>query len=306
MPKELRLQASNADRWMACPPSEMLVASVLEARKEYSSYYPAGPPSPAMSDGVRAHAVAAAKVKHGAGMMSDAEYEKKMSKYPDLDPGIDRATTTYADYVLGIYSAARNACEDAELYVEKAVDFSDWVPRCGGKCDALVISDKVMDVFDYKHGIDSTVSAEGNPQLRLYGLGGLKLSSEKYIVPYVRMHIVQPRVHTPVYELLTRDELLLWGDTVAKPRADQALRGAGDFCPGPVQCRHCQANALCLARAEEAFRVFQMGFKKPYLLSDEQLMAINRQADMAIAYLSDVKKFCSTRDIGRQEALSIN
>jgi hypothetical protein len=137
------------------------------------------------------------------------------------------------------------------ILLEQRVDFSEWVPDGFGTADCIIIQGDVMDVIDYKYGKGVAVSAEDNPQMKLYGLGALYDYGFLADVQKVRLHIFQPRINNvSVYEL-SADDLLKWGDEVVKPVAALAAKGQGEykagnhckFCPHAGRCR--ELTKLC-------------------------------------------------------------
>src|SRR5699024_4530550 len=85
--------------------------------------------------------------------------------------------------------------------------------------------------------------------------------------------------------LLTKDELLDWANHELKPKAELAFDGEGEFNPGEW-CRFCRAAVKCRARAEANLKVAQYDFKKPPLLTDEEI------ADILLS-ISDLTKWAN-------------
>ncbi|MFR8334376.1 MAG: DUF2800 domain-containing protein [Oscillospiraceae bacterium] len=78
---------------------------------------------------------------------------------------------SYAAFIEERMAEARTRCEDPRIFIEQTVRFEEYVPGGFGTSDAIILSDGVMDVIDLKYGKGVPVSAEGNPQMRIYGLG---------------------------------------------------------------------------------------------------------------------------------------
>lgn len=81
---------------------------------------------------------------------------------------------------------------------EVQVDFAEYVPEGFGTCDCIMIGGDTLSITDYKHGKGVPVSAENNPQMRLYALGALKRYKPVYggSIKKVCMTIDQPRIQT--------------------------------------------------------------------------------------------------------------
>ena len=217
------LGASGAHRWLACTPSARLGARLLERFGE--------PPSPYAAEGTKAHALGELKIrydlwradkmtaaKHGA--MTEAErkaypgvnvhrYKALRGELGDIPEDMENATDTYADVVLERLEKHAGG----QLFLEQRVDFSDWVPSGYGTADAIIVSDDLLEVLDYKHGKGVPVSAEGNPQLRLYALGAYKRFSALYDFKAVRYSIIQPRLNSVSREAMDANALLEWAET---------------------------------------------------------------------------------------------
>ena len=182
---------------------------------------------------------------------------KKLQEKPLYSPEMLQTAETYVEYL------ERKAMSyDAKPYVtvEVRVDFSEYVPGDFGTCDCAMIGGDLLHITDYKHGKGVPVSAECNPQMRLYALGALKRYNTVYgdRIKRVSMGICQPRLSDdPSEELLTVEELQAWGESI-KPIAREAFEGPGKFCPGD-HCRFCKGKAICSARAQKfmAFEVFE-------------------------------------------------
>ncbi|MDT1872972.1 DUF2800 domain-containing protein, partial [Acinetobacter baumannii] len=76
-------------------------------------------------------------------------------------------TELYTDIVM----EHLNTYENAEIELEKRVDFSDWVPGGFGTSDVVILADGVIEIIDLKYGKGMPVSANQNPQMGLYALG---------------------------------------------------------------------------------------------------------------------------------------
>ena len=238
------LSASSSHRWLQCPPSAIVAEAYPAQDTEFTR------------EGTLAHEVAEAVAQlrlTGQKPFSNVGYDKEM---------VDCAHG-YADYI-----QEKIRVDNPLTLLEQLVDFHEWVPDGFGTADCIIIQGDVMDVIDYKYGKGVAVSAEDNPQMKLYGLGALYDYGFLADVQTIRLHIFQPRINNvSVYEL-TADELLKWGDEVVKPAAERAARGgdgrynAGDhckFCPHAGRCR--ELTRLCT----EAITVNDITVKMPVL-----------------------------------------
>jgi hypothetical protein len=153
-----------------------------------------------------------------------------------------RCAEAYRDYIQELVTD-----DSAVILLEQQVDFSPWAPGGFGTCDCLVIQGHRLDVVDYKYGQGVAVSAEGNSQMSLYGLGAFHDFGSIYDIREIRLHIFQPRINNVSSWLTDVDALLAWGEDV-KPRAALAAKGKGDMCSGE-HCRFCPHAGNCPALA---------------------------------------------------------
>lgn len=234
------LSASSASRWMACTASPRFEAQFPETTSEYAE------------EGRLAHSFCELKVlKKFTLLIKPSTYKTRLSKLkkePLYTEEMDRTSDLYIEHLT---EKAMGYNSPPLVNAEVKVDFSEYVPDGFGTCDCIMIGGDMLDITDYKHGKGVPVSAEGNPQMRLYALGALKKYEPFYggMIKRVRMTIDQPRIQSePVSETITIEELRAWGETI-KPIAQAAYSGFGEFKPGD-HCRFCRGKAQCRARAD--------------------------------------------------------
>ena len=143
------------------------------------------------------------------------------------------------------------------------------------------------------------VDAVENPQARCYGLGAVNAFGDLYSFTHVRNTIIQPRLDSITEELLTKEALLEWGESI-KPTAELAWKGEGQFHPGD-NCRFCAAKAVCKARAYESFDLLSACLDTPGVLPDEAIPGILKVADTCEAWLKDVKAYALSQALRGQE-----
>ena len=261
------LSASSSSRWLKCPPSAVAASLYPDAETDYTR------------EGTRAHEV--------------AEAVARRYLFGDPVPDFDSLDVTgemlacaidYADYI-----QEQMKSPDAAVLLEQRLDFSRWVPDGFGTGDCLVFNGRHLDVIDYKYGQGVEVSAVGNSQMRLYGLGALHDFGLLYEIETVSLHIFQPRKDHISVESLTAAELLAWGDEIRPVAADAAV-GAGVHTPGD-HCRFCPHAGVCPALADACTHEFfaARGLDAVPSLSEHQVAAILEQEPMITAWLKAVK-----------------
>lgn len=234
------LSASSASRWMACTASPRFEAQFPEKTSEYAE------------EGRLAHSFCELKVlQKFTTSLNQRTYKSRLNKLKKEPLYADEMDRTSDLYIEHLTEKAMGYDSPPLVNAEVKVDFAEYVPDGFGTCDCIMIGGDMLDITDYKHGKGVPVSAEGNPQMRLYALGALKKYEPFYggMIKRVRMTIDQPRIQSePASETITVEELKAWGETI-KPIAQMAYSGFGEFKPGD-HCRFCRGKAQCRARAD--------------------------------------------------------
>ena len=147
------------------------------------------------------------------------------------DEEMEDHTDTYADHVMAELARTKEGSPAAFLSIEERLDFSHIVPDGFGTGDAAIVGDDTMTIVDLKYGKGVQVSAENNPQMRLYALGALARYGMIYDIRCVRMVIFQPRLNNVSVEEIDVDELTTWAREVVEPAAQLAAAGQGELTP---------------------------------------------------------------------------
>lgn len=231
--------ASNAHRWLNCT-----------AAPNFEAQFPDGEASVYAAEGTLAHEVCEVTAQYNMGAINKRTFNARIKKLRERDLFQEEMITTADFYANFLWEKANAFPEKPYQAQEVRVDFSDYVPEGFGTCDSIIIGGGKLHITDYKHGKGVPVSAENNPQMRLYALGALAQYGMFYEIETVSMAIVQPRITEEVSEEeISAGELLAWGEQI-KPIAYRAYTGEGaQFLEGPW-CRFCKGKAVCRARAD--------------------------------------------------------
>lgn len=246
--KHALLGASSAHRWLNCPPSARLTENMPDTESPYAAA------------GTLAHEIAEFKArKYFLEPMSTRTYNsrlKKLQAKEHYDKGMDSATDAYLEH---LKARAMSYPTQPAVALEVQVDFSDIVPEGFGTADCIMIGSGVLDVIDYKNGSGVVVEAENNPQMMLYAWGALNLYRPIFgdSIHTVHMSIVQPNAGGVREWEVEKDWIEVWATQSAKPKAEYAFNGGGDFNPGDW-CRFCKAKAQCSARAAKMLELEPM------------------------------------------------
>jgi hypothetical protein len=265
--------ASKAYRWIPCPPSARLEATIKESGS-----------SAAAREGTAAHALAEYKLRKALG-----DHPMRPSSEYDCDE-MEGFTDDYVTFVLEQLSTAKESCADAVILTEQRVDFSRFVHEGFGTADCIIIADDALHVIDFKYGRGHLVEAEYNPQMELYALGALEIYDHLYDISAVSMTIFQPRRENVSTWTVFKESLYAWAEHELKPAAELAYKGEGDFCPGE-HCDFCRVASTCRARADANLALAKHEFNLPPTLTDKEIGEVLPKLDALVAWAKDIKAY---------------
>ncbi len=277
MARHALLSASSAKRWMNCPPSARLSELIPDSGSEFAA------------EGSDAHSLCEYKLGRALGLPADDPTEN-LSYYNKL---MDDHCDDYVSFVMEIVEDARRDCPDTAVFIEMRVDYSRWAPEGFGTSDAVIVSDGVLHIVDFKYGEGVPVDAENNEQLRLYALGAAEMFGHLYGFTEIRMSVFQPRRNNISTAAITVDALFQWAEDVVRPVAELAYAGSGVYASGNW-CRFCRAKATCRARAEENLKLASDDFREPNLLEPAEIALLLGKLDGLKAWAEDVQKHALT------------
>ena len=266
-----KLSASGAHRWMACPGSVAAEDGLPDRSSSFAE------------EGTIAHELMEKILANQGVRLNPYKWE------------MIEAVTVYVNYV----SSLRKYGEDY-LFVERRVDFSEWVPDGFGTADTIIVNDEVIHIIDLKYGKGVQVFAENNPQAQLYALGAYAEFGFLTDAKKVRISIVQPRLdHISEWELSVT-ELLKFGETVRQAAADTQNADAKRV-PGIKQCQFCKAKATCPALYKLTADTLMADFDQldeiipVNKLTDDQMRAAIENRPLIEAWLSAVENLAKER-----------
>lgn len=285
------LGPSGAHRWLACTPSAVLEQKFPDTTSE------------AAKEGTLAHELAELKVRN---YFYTTEFGKRklnaaIKKLKENELWQDEMmghTDTYLDVIKGIALGLPAA---PYVEIEKLVDISAYVPDGYGTADCIMLQGDTLHVIDFKYGKGVPVSAEENPQMKLYALGAYETYRILYPIKHIHLVIVQPRLSDGASEWTCDIEHLLNFGEYVKQRVALAVKGEGPFAPGEKQCQFCRAKAQCRARAEENVKSAFAVEKKPPLISNEEVGEFLRQGADVANWLKDLQEYALAECLAGKE-----
>ena len=274
-----KLNSSASKRWLNCPGSVKL-----------SEHYPNGS-SIYADEGTIAHGLAEGMISQDAKLQN--KYEVDAAKFYGLHPELNgtflemkMTLEPYVDFVMEEYAAELHQDPAAQLMTEERVDLSEYIPGGFGTSDVVLLRQGRLHIVDLKYGKGVSVSAEDNPQLRLYALGTLARFDMLYDIEEVAMTIYQPRLDNVSTDTISAADLYKWGEEVIKPGAQLALTDdapvhAGDW------CQFCPARYDCKERARDAMEIQK--YLTQMVLSPEEIGEILGKVDRLTKFEDDIK-----------------
>lgn len=255
-----RFGGSSCARWLSCPGSVALCATVPNVSSSYAD------------EGSAAHALAEVCLRK-----DDHPTTYMGAKFPPYDAY--PVTQEMCDVVVVFLEAVTHEqakSKTSELYVEKGftLDIRGTEPgEIFGTNDAMVYHPELkrLAVFDYKHGAGVTVDVTDNAQLKFYAAGAL-LSNPDWPVHDIELFVVQPRAFDADGEVRSwvfqPEDLIDFVSELETGVAEAKDVIAGYSCTGQLigmhdhlddeprlntgsHCRWCPAAAVCPAKEAE-------------------------------------------------------
>lgn len=274
MPKHALLSASSSHRWLNCPPS----ARLCDEHGDRTSAY--------AQQGTDAHTLCQYKLEKALGI--NTQNPTNNLEYYDME--MENCANEYASFILEQVEEVKHHCSDPLVLIEQHLDLSKYVEEGFGTGDCVIVSDKVLQVIDYKHGLGIFISAEDNPQMMCYALGALELFDGIYDVNIIKMTVFQPRRDNISTYTLSKEEILKWGNEVLSPIAKLAYSGEGEFKAGD-HCQFCKMKSICRKRAEYNLELAKYDFEMPATLDNTEVEVILSKSDNLIAWVNDIKEY---------------
>lgn len=277
------LSPSSASRWLQCPASVRVSEALPSEPDDRGSVY--------AIEGTAAHALAELMAKDQIlGKLTKTQLTKELKAWraeydvaEDAEAEMTEHGQSYVDYL----RSRLDEHPEAQLLLEQKLPTG--VPDSWGTSDAIIVSPTSVESVDYKYGLGVKVEAEGNPQLRLYGVGALEAYGDLLgEVEQVRLTVFQTRLHHVAWEELPAAELRAWRDSII-PIAELALGPDAHFGPSEEACRWCPASGQCVAQMQwVTMRDFGI---KPDIMGDAELAESLDQIPLIKAWCTAVETY---------------
>ena len=268
------LSPSSAERWYNCTPSAWLSDQFPDQGSVYAS------------EGTEAHSLCEDMLKKALNL--PAEDPRPSMQY--FNQEMQDAASDYTQFILDRKAALEKKGRHPKVFIEQPVDLRAYIPESMGTSDCVIVSDREIQVIDFKYGY-YRVSAS-SLQLRLYALGALSTLPHRKSVRRVIMVIYQPRISNVDEFGMSVAALQQWGNTELIRRAGLAFSGQGDFQAGEW-CRSCRARHMCRHLATHQLEIAKYEFRDPPLLTDEALADALKRAEELNNWVASVRNYAT-------------
>lgn len=281
------LSASGASRWINCTPSAML-------EDEH------GKPAPSVyaAEGTLAHELAELFIRKDIlANLNENDFNIRLEEIMSnelFNEEMLEVVPIYTDYCAAQLAEAKTVNQLAVMEIEQKLDLTEYVPESFGTADCVIINDDVMEVIDLKYGKGVPVYAQFNKQLMLYGLGALRKYDTMYDISEIRLSIVQPRINNISTWQISVEDITKWAVEELKPAAELAFAGEGEQKAGDW-CRFCAVKNTCRALAEKNLEAAKYEFKKPELLTDDEIADILTRTPSLVEWANSITEYAQQK-----------
>jgi hypothetical protein len=295
------LSASGADRWATCTASPALIKGLPNHGSKYAA------------EGTAAHYIAAECQKVG-GWHQDrlvfglpatwvGETAKVEGYEIPLTEELCDAVEEFLDYI------ADNERPGDVAVVEQSFTAAmrKLHPKFGGSTDRVMWreSERLLRVYDYKHGAGVPVDVDDNKQLKYYALGAL-LSNPAWNALTVELVIAQPRCdheqgRIRSYKFPAIDLIDYAADLIDAAKETEDFVAA-KLVPSKKACRFCPANAArkCPAIEKETHALVVADFDivtNPERYSKEQIAEFLTKLPLLEGRIAAIREFAYQEEL---------
>lgn len=279
-----KLSPSDSERWLDCP-----AAIQMDQHFPDESSFEA-------REGSAAHELAAIEANYAFGYINELQLFDQRDAWrlgntefnqKEISGHVDR----YVEHLVERFAGAK------VVLIERRVQTP--IEDVWGTLDACAIFEEYVDVIDLKYGSGVEVVAYDNPQIRLYGIGGLELCTGLQMAGLldsypetVRLSIYQPRRGNFTTEEMSSSDLMAWFKSVVKPAVRKVRLPDPEFGPSARACRWCPAAGQCTAQKE---RVLNESFGPPGLMSPKDIGDALHRVPEVKAWLATIEQVALTK-----------
>lgn len=287
--KHAECSPSQLSRIMACPGSRRLLR---DFKKSSSSY---------ADEGTMLHIAVELELRAAYNTLirsnvPDALVCDRDEVFANLTREQKTAVEECVEYFESLVRELQLISEIKSIELEAATSL-EWcdLPEVSGYVDLKIMSDRRLDIVDWKFGQGVPVSPVDNNQLKGYAGGSLQTPDEWKSVDEIHLHIVQPRLDSMSSWMISADDLRTWIFKDLTTAIEASRKEDAECIPGEMQCRWC-VGPTCRVRAkktqETASIIFEKYVKKELLKNDfidpGELSSLLKDAKMVSTFIKEL------------------
>lgn len=276
------MSPSSSERWLNCTPSARLAEAAGSKTSEYAE------------EGTTAHELAEYALKSWIYGTFYPECDElpvpdEIAKNKYYSEEMRDAVGEYVNFVVEeFYEMGKGPLGGSvATYLEEKLDISKFAPESFGSSDVTLVSPSILHIIDLKYGKGVKVPAE-SPQFKMYALGALAKFNNGSI-KYVRMSVVQPRLHHNDTIEMSVPDLLDWATKILQPKAKLAYEGKGKQVVGSW-CQFCPVKATCRAQKDEIAHDFEE-HPDTLVMTDEEIVYMLGKLDRYKSWLESLNQY---------------
>ncbi len=274
-----KLSASSADRWLACPGSIKLSEGLPLSPSVYAA------------QGTAAHYIAAECQQMGN---SPRRYLGKAAMVEGFPIVLDEDLIAAVEDFLAYIKA--NEVKGDRNWVEQSFStaMKKLHPDFGGTSDRVMWreSEKLLRVYDYKHGAGVVVDVVDSRQLKYYALGvllqmGFNAAKIELVIAQPRIEHEQGRFRKWSFDAI---DLLDYAAELVEG-AEATMKPDAPFVAGKKQCQWCPARAICPELEKQSHALVAVEFDVTIAYDPDKLAAALKLIPMVEARIEAIREF---------------
>ena len=268
--EQIKLRPSQASRWLVCPGSVALSASM-----------PYQDPGEAAKIGTAIHSLA------------ETCWNVAINPFDFVNTEIEGITITEENAALAqahLDEIERIDDETGNVMIEQYLSaYDEPATKVAGTADVVGWNANKLIIADLKTG-QGYVDADSD-QMKIYAIGAMNKSKRFFDI--IEMRIVQPKVGPVRSFTLSGQELADWYTNTLVPAIDAIHQSNPPYIPSPDACQWCPGKPVCPAQKSSFIEVAV----EPNLptLSDEEVGILLSKVEVAEGYIKALREFAVDR-----------
>lgn len=269
--EQIKLRPSAASRWLICPGSVALSASM--------PYQESGE---------------AAKIGTAIHSLAESCWQLSLNPLEFVGSTVEgiTITTENAEFAQAHLDEIKRIETETggNVMIEQYLSaFDEPHAKVGGTADVVGWNANKLIIADLKTGM-GYVDADSD-QMKIYAIGAINKSKKMFDI--VEMRIVQPRVGPVRTFTMSGHELTEWYSNTLGPAVDAISSPNPPYNPSPDACQWCPGKAVCPTQ-KTSFIEVAVAPNLP-TLSDEEIGAMLTKVEIAEGYIKALREYAVER-----------